>query len=232
MIVQFDFTAKDKLAKELAEVVANDLTAGIRQNGVGVLAVSGGNTPKAFFAELAKVQTIEWSKVVVTLVDERWVDGKSERSNARLVVQYLLQGPAAKATFVPLYTGGETPDEARIDEANLALAKSVPFPFDAVILGLGNDGHTASFFPGGDALEAALNEAGPAIAINAPGAGEARVTLTLPTLLNTQSLYLHIEGDEKNAVLQRAISGSDVEQMPIRAVLQQTEKTLKIYWCP
>ncbi len=232
MIVQFDFIAKESLATGLAEAVATDLIAGIKQNGVGVLAVSGGNTPKMFLAELAKNQTVDWSKTVVTLVDERWVDADSERSNARLVAQNLLQGPAAKATFVPLYTGGETPDAARIAKTNLALSKTVPTPFDAVILGMGNDGHTASFFPGGDTLDAALNEAGPALAINAPGAGEARVTLTLPTLLHTKSLYLHIEGNEKSAVLQKAIAGTRVEQMPIRAVLQQDEKTLKIYWCP
>lgn len=232
MIVQFDFVAKENLATGLAEVVANDLIAGIKQNGVGVLAVSGGNTPKMFLAELAKLQSVDWSKVVVTLVDERWVDANSERSNARLVAQYLLQGPAARATFVPLYTGGEIPDAEQIAKTNSVLSKTVPTPFDAVILGMGNDGHTASFFPEGDSLDAALSEAGPALAINAPGAGEARVTLTLPTLLHTKNLYLHIEGDEKNVVLQKALSGTDIEQMPIRAVLKQDEKTLKIYWCP
>ena len=109
---------------------------------------------------------MRWDKVIVTLVDERWVDETSDRSNARLVKASLLQGRAALAEFVPLYQGGEA-DSIGLLKANKAL--SVLPEFDAVILGMGNDGHTASFFPGGDTLAEALTAEGPAITLNAAG---------------------------------------------------------------
>jgi 6-phosphogluconolactonase len=167
----------------------------------------------------------------VTLVDERWVDETSDRSNARLVKENLLQGPASAAAFVPLYAGTGEPDATGIAETNAAVAR-VPSPFDAVILGMGNDGHTASFFPQGDALEDALNAEGPVLAIRAPGAGEPRVTFTLPRLLETRALYLHIEGEEKAQVLDKALETGPVETMPVRAVLSQSHIPVSLYWCP
>ncbi len=207
------------------------LASSIDSSGQAALAVSGGSTPKLFFQTLARRDDVDWSKVTITLVDERWVEASSERSNAALVRDNLLQGPAAAARFLPLYTGGETPDRGRIGAANKALA-TLQLPFSAVILGMGEDGHTASFFPGGDALGAALGEPGPALAINAPGAGEPRITLTLPFLLKTDALYLHIEGEQKAKTLQQALDGTNVSEMPVRAVFQQDQKTVRIFWCP
>lgn len=225
------FSSKDKLAQALAEAVAENLNAGLDERGSASLAVSGGSTPKRFFEVLGAREDIDWENVTVTLVDERWVDEGSDRSNARLVKDNLLAGPAAAATFVPLYAGTPEPDAAGIDAANKAVAE-VPAPFDAVILGMGNDGHTASFFPGGDTLEDALNGEGPVLAIHAPGAGEPRVTFTLPRLLDTRALYLHIEGEEKAQVLDKALETGPVESMPVRAVLSQNHIPVSLYWCP
>jgi len=225
-----DFSGRESLANGLADAVAANLQAGLIERGAASLAVSGGSTPAAFFAALS-TRDIDWSRVTITLVDERWVSEESERSNARLVKSSLLRDEATSARFVPLWSGGEEPTDARIAETNAGLAK-VPMPFDAVILGMGNDGHTASFFPGGDTLGDALTTPGPALAIHAPGAGEARVTLTLPVLLNTHALYLHIEGKTKNETLTEALLDGPVEDMPVRAVLQQTAKPVTIYWCP
>ncbi|WP_116653194.1 6-phosphogluconolactonase [Pelagibacterium sediminicola] len=225
------FSTKDKLAEALAEAVADNLVAGIEKRGAGSLAVSGGSTPRKFFEALARREDIDWELVTVTLVDERWVDDSSDRSNARLVKDTLLQGPAAAARFIPLYAGGPEPDAMGIDKANLAVA-AAPAPFDAVILGMGTDGHTASFFPGGDALEAALSDEGPLVGIRAPGAGEPRVTFTLPRLLDTGALYLHIEGEEKAKVLDKALETGPVDVMPVRAVLSQSIMPVQLYWCP
>ena len=225
------FSSKDKLAQALAEAVAENLNAGLDERGSASLAVSGGSTPKRFFEVLGAREDIDWENVTVTLVDERWVDEGSDRSNARLVKDNLLAGPAAAATFVPLYAGTPEPDAAGIDAANKTVAE-VPAPFDAVILGMGNDGHTASFFPGGDTLEDALNSDGPVLAIHAPGAGEPRVTFTLPRLLDTRAVYLHIEGEEKAQVLDKALETGPVESMPVRAVLSQNHIPVSLYWCP
>lgn len=224
------FADKQTLAKELAEAVADRIRTAITERGTAAIAVSGGSTPARFFQALGKTKDIDWSKVIVTLVDERWVDETSERSNALLVNERMLQGPAAVARFFPLYSGGNEPDEAHIAKTNALLAE-LPAQFAAVVLGMGSDGHTASFFPGGDTLEQALGDAGPTISIRAPGAGEPRVTFTLPRLLQADGLYLHIEGEEKAAVFDAAVGDGPVEDMPIRAVLRSGH-AVTVYWCP
>lgn len=227
-IERHTFAEPDSLANALADAVARDIANGIAQRGVGVLAVSGGSTPKRFFKALATYD-LDWSQVIVTLVDERWVAPSSDRSNAKLVHDLLLTGNAAMARFVPLWSGGEEPTEAAVAET-IAKLGALPMPFDAVVLGMGNDGHTASFFPGGDTLDAALTSKGPALPLKAPGAGEPRITLTLPVLLNTHSLYLHIEGSEKATTLEQAMADGPVEDMPVRAVLRQTKTPVHIYF--
>jgi 6-phosphogluconolactonase len=224
------FADKDELAIALADAVAGNLNAGLAARGKAALAVSGGSTPARFFRALSQRVDVDWKHVTVTLVDERWVDETSDRSNARLVEANLLQGPAAAAAFVPLYQGGPEPDAAGIARANAAIS-AIPV-LDAVILGMGNDGHTASFFPGGDTLAEALTAEGPVLAIRAPGAGEPRVTLTLRRLLAAEALYLHIEGNEKAEVLDQALGEGDVAGMPVRAVLRQDEKPVTVFWCP
>lgn len=225
------FGSKEDLALALAEAVAGNLMHGIASRGQGALAVSGGSTPARFFGALSKRRDVDWEKVLVTLVDERWVPETADRSNAGLVNMKLLQGPAAVARFVPLYSGGNSPDAAAIARTEAQLA-ALPERFDAVVLGMGNDGHTASFFPGGDTLAEALTGSAPVLAIRAPGAGEPRVTLTLSRLLQAEELYLHIEGEEKAAVLETALGEGPAEDMPVRAVLRQTRTPLTVYWSP
>jgi 6-phosphogluconolactonase len=222
------FPDRQHLADALAEAIAGNLKAGIAARRVASLAVSGGSTPAMLFRALSARADVPWDKVTITLVDERWVDESSDRSNARLVRADLLQGSAAAAKFVPLYQGGAEPDPAKAGAAQAA----VPQPLDVAILGMGNDGHTASFFLGGDTLDEALTAEGPVIAIRAPGAGEPRVTLTLPHLLRARGLYLHIEGEEKVKTLDKAEADGPVDDMPVRAILRQTQTPLTIYWCP
>lgn len=228
--IRRSFASKEELALALADTVAGDLNAGIAARGKAALAVSGGSTPARFFQALSQRSDVDWARVTVTLVDERWVDETSDRSNARLVQANLLQGPAAAAAFVPLYQGGDAPDAAGIARSNDAI--NAVGEVDAVILGMGNDGHTASFFPGGDTLEEALTVEGPVISIRAPGAGEPRVTLTLRRLLAADGLYMHIEGEEKAKVLDQALAEGTVQEMPVRAVLRQTQKPVTVFWCP
>lgn len=224
------FADKPTLAQELAEAVADRIRAAIAARGEAAIAVSGGSTPGRFFLALGKIRDIDWSKVIVTLVDERWVDETHDRSNALLVNERMLQGPAAVARFFPLYSGGDEPDAAGVARTN-ALLEGLPEQFAAVVLGMGSDGHTASFFPGGDTLDEALTADGPTLAIRAPGAGEPRITFTLPRLLRADGLYLHIEGEEKAAVLDAALGDGPIEDMPIRAVLRSGH-TVNVYWCP
>ena len=230
-VEQYGFTAPTALADALAQAVANDLRTALQARDFASLALSGGNTPKAFMQALAR-QPLDWSRVVVTLVDERWVPESHARSNARLLRENLLHGPAAAATFLPLYR--DTPEpEAGLDELQRDLATSLPWPLDVAVLGMGEDGHTASFFPGGDRLAQALDPAGSAqvLPMRAPGAGEPRITLTLPPLLQARRLYLHVEGAAKRRVLDQAISGAgEGGQFPIRTVLLHATSPIQTYW--
>jgi len=157
MIERQDFENPDQLALALANSVASNLRSAIKKRSIASLVVSGGSTPKLFFQTLAQMDDLDWSKIVVSLVDERWVDMSSERSNAALVKKYLLQGPAEQALFVPLYLSEKTPDAQIVTAINASLKKQVPAPFDALILGMGGDGHTASFFPDAKNLQTALS---------------------------------------------------------------------------
>ena len=211
------FESRGSLSSALATDVANALQHHVRVKGSACLAVSGGSTPKLFFETLSRFD-VPWSRITVTWVDERQVPETNLRSNAKLVRENLLQNSAAGAEFVPLF---ENPDAENIGT------------LDVVVLGMGSDGHTASYFPGSDNLSEALHpETGKRIVkILAPAAGEPRLTFTLPALLDASLLCLHIEGQEKCDVLNQALAEGPVEAMPVRAVLR-SKKPLTLYWCP
>lgn len=220
------------LAEALAAGVAAVLAGGIATRGRARLAVSGGSTPGLFFDHLSKA-AIDWRDVCVTLVDERWVPDDHPRSNARLVKERLLVGPAAAAHFEPLFTGAARPQDA-LDELSAAFETESPC-FDAVILGMGADGHTASFFPDAAELDA-VTDAGRrdlVSGITAPSAGEPRITLTLRPLVESRFLALHIEGEEKLAVLNRALEEGPVRELPVRAVLRASRPDpVSVFWAP
>jgi 6-phosphogluconolactonase len=224
------FENREKLAEALATGVAAVLAGGNATTGSAVLAVSGGNTPARFFERLSKAD-IDWKRVTVILVDERFVPPSHERSNAGMVAKTLLQDRAAAAKFVPMVT------KASDFASNLAaLEKAIALvgPIDACILGMGTDGHTASFFPGGDHLSEAIDRNGEhqVISMNAPGAGERRLTLTLPRILDSHFIALHIEGLEKKSVYENALRDGPAEDLPVRTVLRAAKDRLQIFWAP
>ncbi len=223
---RLDFFGGTELAQNLADDVSQSLNQAIEKSGKAVLAVSGGSTPKAFFANLSG-RDVDWSKVIITLVDERWVSATDERSNEKLVRDYLMIGPAAAASFVGLYCNLDTPDQGLNQ-----ISSSLPSQLDVAVLGMGADGHTASFFPGGNNLAAATDSgnADPVISMRAGGAGEPRITLTLSKLLSAGKLFLHIEGAEKDAVLKNALMPGPIDDAPIRSVLHQSRCPLHIYY--
>jgi len=228
--VEFDYSDPASLASALARAVAADLEEAIRLRGAALLAVSGGNTPRAFLRELGR-QRLDWARVRVTLADERWVAPDDARSNAALLRQQLLQGAAAAARFIPLYADAPDPESGLAEVA--ARIGALPLPFDALVLGMGLDGHCASLFPGGDQLERALRYDAPerVLPMRAPAAPEPRITLTLPVLVNTRRLYLHIEGLAKREVLRLALDPGG-ESLPIGTVLRRAPEAAHLYWCP
>lgn len=224
-----EFPSRDALAEVLAAEVANSLQAAVQAKGHGLLAVSGGATPELFFRRLAR-QGIDWPSVVVTLCDERFVEPSSPRSNEGLVRRALLQGPAAQARFVPLFRPTETVEEAAAQAATAFAA--LPLPPDVAVLGMGEDGHTASFFPDSPDLVPALDAQAtrPVMAVQAPSAGEPRLTLSLPVLAKAGRLILHIEGETKREAFDRALLSETPP--PIRTLIERAERPVEVFWAP
>jgi 6-phosphogluconolactonase len=165
--------------------------------------------------------------VIVTLIDERLVPPDQPRSNAKLVADRLLQGPAAAARFVPLYHGTDDGEEAA-SRARDVLGK-LPWPLDVAILGMGGDGHTASFFPDApDVAELLAADAGKIVLpVESASAQEHRLTLTLGKIVEAGFLALHIEGPDKRQVLDKALAG---EKLPIRAAIEASPRPVEIFW--
>ncbi|MCW6055879.1 MULTISPECIES: 6-phosphogluconolactonase [Pseudomonas] len=226
-LVAHDFDTAQQLADALAEKVAERLKQAISENGLATLVVSGGRSPVAFFQSLA-TQPLEWSKVVISLADERFVPTEHADSNAGLLQRYLLQGPVAKARFLGLYSVASSVEEAA-QAADQALAE-LP-PIDVLILGMGDDGHTASLFPNSPNLSEALDLQGErrCLPMLAPSVPHQRLTLTRRLLASARSPILSVSGQAKLDTLRTALAGDDLAEMPVRAFLNPS---LEIYWCP
>ena len=225
------YATADELAGNLAGVIIRGLQEGLDARGRASLVVSGGSTPKPLFAALTG-QNFNWHGVDITLADERWVDTADQASNELLVRENLLQGPVRQARFLPLKNSRPTAKQGEEECHNTLLA--LTRPFDIVILGMGSDGHTASLFPCAEELETALDPSFKrlCLAITPETAGHERMTLTLPALLDSRLIVLHITGAEKKKVLERALENGPEKAMPVRAVLRQDRTPLKIYWAP
>lgn len=214
-LARHDFADGLAAADFLATEVARRLETALRARNRATLVVSGGRTPALFFDRLSQ-QAVAWKLVTVTLADERLVPPDHADSNQRFVRERLLVGPAAIARFVPL--GDEI--------------AALPKPWDVVVLGMGEDGHTASFFPGGDTLAQALSRdtIEPVLTLHAPGAKQPRLTMTLPTLTNTHALFVQISGAAKKRVLDEALLAA--EPRPIGIVLRHAPADSTIVWAP
>ncbi|HSC82397.1 MAG TPA: 6-phosphogluconolactonase [Pseudomonas sp.] len=227
-ILGFSLGSAEQLAGELAMTVANALRSAIDERGAASLLVSGGRSPIAFFQRLAQ-QQLDWSRVTVSLADERWVPVSHPDSNEGLVRRYLLQGPAAKARFLGLYQAAPSLEQAaqRADEA----LGELPQGIDVLVLGMGEDGHTASLFPASANLGQALRSDCPqrCLPMQAPSVPRQRLSLTLPVLASARLTLLALQGRGKLATLRQALAADDVARMPIRAFLAEP---LEIYWCP
>lgn len=211
------------VAAQLSQHIADALQHAIRERGHALLAVSGGKSPIALFERLRE-QALDWRSVTVILVDERCVPHDHADSNTALVRQHLLQGPAAAAHFVPFFE--DMPEGELSDAALTALAQTaqqrlaaLPWPLDVGILGMGEDGHTASLFPHAPGLEQALSSHNSVAWVRPSTAPHARLTLTLHALRSARELHLSIAGEAKRAVLARAQAGI-VADHPVSYVLQ------------
>lgn len=215
-------------AAALAEAVAGQLRAGIAGRGVASAVLSGGRSPVAFLKALS-VLPLDWTRVWVTLADERWVDATGPDSNEALLRANLLTGAARAARFIGLKNAA--PDPASGCAAAHAALAALPVPVDAVVLGMGLDGHTASLFPGMPGLDRALDPNGTALLTpaTAPTVPHARLSFTLAGLLRARHIHLPLQGLAKQAVFEQARAGVDARHFPIAAVLGQARVPVTVY---
>jgi len=221
------FDDHEALAEAAAGLIEGALLEGVMTRGWASFAGAGGTTPAPTYRALAH-RSLPWAKIGVTLVDDRFVDPASPQSNQRLFVETLLTGEARKAAFTPLWSDAATPEEAAAAvEADVAAL----LPLDAVLLGMGEDGHFASLFPGNPALTLGLDPEADATVIAAPAGSpappQARLTLTLSALLKTKLIVLLVTGEKKKAVIEAARTDPT---LPISAVLTQDRVPVRILW--
>lgn len=213
------------LASGLAADVAARLREALAQRGHALLAVSGGRSPVAFLQALS-LERLDWAEVTVILVDERCVPDKHPDSNAALVRQHLLQGPATAACFVPFFQDvPSSQDDAALHALQLhaeARLGRLSWPLDVAVLGMGLDGHTASLFPGAPGLERALTTPAHCAWVRPAATQPARLTLSLSTLLQARHLILQISGAAKQAVYARALQGAEAG-LPVSLLLCQPQ---------
>ena len=214
-----------KLASEIVTALSHDIAS----LGHASLLVSGGSTPLNLFKVLSNAE-LDWSKVTISLVDERFVPDGHKDQNGELIKTNLLQNRAQSATFIPLVMNSLDADE------NLKLVRAAfsdqNNPSSLVVLGLGTDGHTASLFPDAPELDHGidLNSEEDLIITNPQTAPHQRITFTRRALLNTNRLILHCYGTEKALILKNAGKKRDYHIYPIAAFIDQNFKDLEVYW--
>jgi len=209
------------LARQVAERMAAAIDLALAQRDRAQIALAGGETPKAAYVHLGQ-EHLPWNRVDVLLGDERWVDAADPASNARMLQETLFaQGPASQACFHPVPTDRATPAESAIAYGELLsmVCAGRPPRFDLVLLGLGDDGHTASLFPGTAAptvtdLDVTIGE----------GKGLPRVTLTAPVLSAARQVLFLVSGAGKQQALRRLLDPQEPsERTPARLVQPEQE---------
>jgi 6-phosphogluconolactonase len=215
----------------IAAHIADSLRVAIAARGQVSLAVSGGKSPIPMF-EALREQDLDWSKVTVVLVDERVVPRDHADSNTALVARHLLQGKAAAARFLLFFRelaptfNAEVLDALVIDASERIAA--LPWPLDVAVLGMGEDAHTASLFPGAPGYARAIATDQRLAWVVPDTAPHARLTFTLSALLAARELVLSIAGGSKLAVYRKAAEKAD-ESLPISLVLNQSSTPIGVW---
>jgi 6-phosphogluconolactonase len=221
----------DTLSNAMADKIVAALKSAIAARGAASLVVSGGKSPTTMF-QLLRNKDLDWSRVYIALVDERWIDTSSADSNEHLVRSELLRDKAAAAKFIGLKNAAPTPDDGAAS-AWEGFAR-VPRPFDMLVLGMGDDGHTASLFPHSPNLPRAIDAAAAPACIGmwAPVAPQPRMSLNLAALLDSRQILILLNGAGKWRTYTSASSPGPESDMPIRTVLRQKRTPVEVMWAP
>ncbi len=236
MVKQFLFKDRNSLFSALTLACERYLGQALTNNGSASFLVSGGSTPAPLYQALSQTD-LDWANIDVALVDERWVDKEHEASNEALIKRSLLINNATIAPFTGMKTAAETAQEGCAETETLY--QQLTKPFTVSVVGMGNDGHTASLFPHAQGLSDALSEDNTQLTATitarqseVTGPNTERLTLTLNGLLHSKRLTILLTGEEKLAVFRTAMADGPIEDMPIRAILRQNKVPVELYWAP
>ncbi len=210
------------LARRASQIIAAHIDLVLDQRERAQIAVSGGSTPSETYHLLGK-EHLPWDRVDLFLGDERWVDYKHDASNAGMIRRTLLSsGPGTSCKFHPIPTVELLSPQESANSFSSLLEKiclGQPPVLDLILLGLGDDGHTASLFPDSDALT--VKESWACVS-NAKG--HDRITLTPPVLCAARKVVFLVSGSSKQIALKRLIDPSESsDRTPARLVQPDTE---------
>ena len=224
----YSTNSSESLDIALSQNIYEIINEAIKKRGRASMAVSGGSTPKPLFEELSLLD-LDWSKVDLTLVDDRWVDADHKDSNELLVRTHFIKNKAERVNFLPLKNDEQTAKQGiSLSEEGL---QSFTMPFDVIILGMGEDGHTASLFPCSDELKEGmdLKTKNTLVSTNPKSAPYERISLTAKSIMEAKKVFLHLNGSSKLHTIEEAMNLSDSNKMPIYAFL---DHGLDIFWSP
>jgi 6-phosphogluconolactonase len=229
MLAFNEFKTRDDAAATLARRIGERLRTAVCHRAAASMILSGGRSPLGLYHTL-RLLPVPWCLVTIVPSDERWVPVDDEQSNEGMLRRELLSGEPGFAHFVSLYRHGRSPAESLpILRASLA---DVPRPFDSVVVGMGDDGHTASLFPECPDIGRALHSDADCVVQEVPGACHPRVSLTVHSLLDAREVNLLFFGARKRAVYEESLRPGPPEQYPIRALVHQPQVPVNVYWAP
>lgn len=212
----------EALSQGFADFAAAALQNTLRRKPQATLVVPGGNTPRHYLPALAKCK-LPWDRITVTLSDERWVDTHDDQSNEKLIKQHLLAHLPANTLFTGLKTAHDNPFDA-IETLHQRL-DSLPLPVSLTVLGLGEDGHIASLFPGMNPDSLSAHHC---VAVAPPIAPSLRVSLSLEMLASSEQIVLVMTGEGKRRLLDRVNEQSD-PKLPIEWLLQHAQSVISVF---
>jgi 6-phosphogluconolactonase len=222
------------MAARLADLMQGAIERAIAAQGLATIALSGGSTPSLLYLALA-ARKIDWPNVSATLVDERFVPPSASSSNEAFLRSTFLQGNASRARFVGLWSDAPSLDAAAA-EAN-ARVRNLVRPFDVAVLGMGIDGHTASWFPQADGLKSVLAVDAPLVvpvrARKSEATGEhlERLTLSMRAIADARIVMLLMTGAAKRKAFESFAGDGPAESAPVRAILR-ARSDLWACWAP
>ena len=229
MLLQINkFESRKALIASLTADVLKALSSGIGNRSVASMLLAGGSTPGPFYEHLSK-QCFSWDKVWVAPTDERWVLPTHDDSNEKLIRGTLIKNEAAKVQYMSLKSKADDPVTGQIEIENKL--KELPWPPEVVLLGMGEDGHVASLFPGlSDTRDAmSIQNTQRCHPVRREGDDVARISMTLNTLLNSKRIFLLCYGEKKLKILQKSAK-EKTDLLPVSHLLCQNILPVILYW--